>query len=150
MNSRRPVNSNVMFLLLFIVIAIVPAQFRDPGDCLCETFGSDKDDFANARRKAAAIFSGRVLKIDNVVSHGWSQKRVKLKVNSFWKGRLPGKVTIFTRGGCETTFLVGEEYLVLAYVPDGERALYTDHCMRSGLVRRSAHYLEWLGKAKHR
>ena len=139
-----------MFLLLFVVIAIVPGQFRDPGDCFCETFGSDKDDFANARRKAAAIFSGLVLKIDNVVSHGWSQKRVKLKVKSHWKGRLSGDVTIFTRGGCETGFVVGEKYLVLAYVLDRERGLYTDHCMRSGPVRLSAHYLEWLGKAKHR
>src|SRR5689334_17204844 len=118
-----------MFLLLFVLIAIVPGQFRDPGDCLCETSGSDKQDFADARQKATAIFTGRVLKIDDVVSHGWSLKRVKLKVDSYWKGRLPREITIFTGKGCETFFFVGDEYLVLAYVPGGERGLYTDHCM---------------------
>lgn len=120
--------------------------------CSCETTGSKDKDFDQAREKAKAVFVGRAVEVVDVVAHGgYSEKRVKLKVERYWKGRFNEEVTVFTgRNDCKTTFVVGDEYLVLAYRPDGERDLFTDHCMKSGLARNSANQLKLLGKAKYR
>jgi len=118
--------------------------------CLCETFGSPRKDFDYAKQKAKSIFVGRVAQVEDVIAHGgWSEKRVRLEVERYWKGRFNREVLVFTgRTDCETRFIVGEEYLVLAYIPDGEHDLYTDYCMRSGLLRLSADSLKWLGEGK--
>jgi hypothetical protein len=118
--------------------------------CLCETFGSPRKDFDYAKQKAKSVFVGRVVQVENVIAHGsWSEKQVTLEVERYWKGHVNRRVVVFTgRNDCETRFEVGEEYLVLAYVPDGERDLYTDHCMGSGLLRLSADSLKWLGEGK--
>jgi hypothetical protein len=138
-----------MFLLLLLVLtAFEPAQFRNPDDCLCERFGSKKADFDHAQQKAKSIFVGRVVQVRDVIAHGgFSEKRVKLKVERSWKGRASREVIVFTRG-CAINFYVGERYLVLAYVPDNEHDLYTDWCMQSGLLRNATAQLTWLGNSK--
>jgi hypothetical protein len=143
------VNSTVMFLrLLFVLTAIVPGQFRDPGDCLCETLGSKKADFDYAQQRAKSIFVGRVVKVRDVIAHGgFSEKRVTLKVERSWKGRANREVVVFTRG-CAINFYVGERYLVLAYVPGNKHDLYTDWCMQSALSRHATAQLTWLGNSK--
>lgn len=48
---------------------------------MCETFGSKERDFDHAKQEAKSIFVGRVVQVKDVVAHGgWSEKRVKLKI----------------------------------------------------------------------
>jgi hypothetical protein len=117
--------------------------------CLCEG-GSSKKAFNRARKKADVIFVGRAVDVHNGITHaefrGW---RITLKVERYWKGQPTQEVVVFTGpGDCAAYFQVGDEYLVLAYVSEGKEHLYTDVCMRTGLVRYSANDLKWLGKAK--
>lgn len=118
--------------------------------CVCETSGSREMDFDQAKAKATAIFVGRVVDVVDVLrADGYSEKRVKLKLERYWEGQLSEEVSVFTgRNDCMTTFRVGQKYLVLAYPLDGERELYTDHCMKSGSVRKSSYQLKRLGKGK--
>jgi len=118
--------------------------------CICETSGSKEKDFDQAKQKATVILTGRALEVADLISEsGYAEKRVKLRVERYWKGELNNVVVVFTgRNSCQSTFVVGDDYLVLAYFPERERSLYTDHCMKSGLVRNSTDRLKWLGKAK--
>ena len=120
--------------------------------CMCESLGSPKKNFDHAKNGAASIFVGRAVEVVNGITHGdFAGWRVKLKIERYWKGQLDEEVIVFTgRNDCAAHFAVGDEYLVLAYVPDGERDLYTNVCMKTGLVRLSANELKWLGKPKRR
>src|SRR5258705_9001531 len=132
-----------------LIVAVASLLFAEPAlACLCETSGSPNKDFDDARKEARAIFVGRAVKVVDVITNSdYSAKRVTLRVERYWKGQFNKEVIVFARrNDCETPFFVGEVYLVLAYVPDGERDLYTDHCMKTGLVRVSADALKWLGK----
>jgi hypothetical protein len=45
-------------------------------------------------------------------------------VQRYWKGELSSVMVVFAgRNRCQNTFLVGDEYLGLAYFPEGERFL---------------------------
>jgi hypothetical protein len=117
--------------------------------CMCEG-GSQKKAFNHAKKKATVIFVGRAIEVVNGITRGeflgW---RVKLKVDQYWKGQFSQEITVFTGpNDCAAHFAVGDEYLVFAYVPEREDHLYTDVCMRTGLVRYSAADLKWLGKSK--
>jgi hypothetical protein len=138
-------------IFTILVVALGPLLFTESAAaCSCESSGSDKTDFAEARDKAKSIFVGRAVAVEDVIAHGgFSEKRVTLRVDRYWKGKFHKTVIVFSgRNDCETHFVVGEEYLVLAYVPDSEHDLYTDHCLRSGLLRLSADSLKWLGEGK--
>src|SRR5574341_565310 len=160
MNSRRRVNSDVMFLTpsqkrtvlakLVVSIALL-LSVQSAFACLCEG-GSPKKAFNRARKKSSIIFVGRAVDVHNGITHGeFPGWRIKLKVESFWKGQPTEEVVVFTGpGDCAAHFQVGDEYLVLAYVPEGKEYLYTDVCMRTGLVRYSADDLKWLGKPRRR
>ena len=137
----------VLVSLVVCVGSLVSVQMATA--CLCEG-GSSKKAFTRARKKATVIFVGRAVDVQNGITHGefpgWC---IKLKVDRYWKGQPTEEVTVFTGpADCAAYFQVGDEYLVLAYVPKGKEHLYTDVCMRTGLVRYSADDLKWLGKAK--
>jgi hypothetical protein len=126
-------------LLIFAVSALA---------CGCETSGSQKKDFELAKNKAASIFVGRAVEVADVITHSdFSERRVNFRAERYWKGQFNEEVIVFTgRNDCASHFVVGDEYLVLAYVLDGD--LYTDICMKTGLVRHSAGTLKRLGKGK--
>jgi len=109
-----------------------------------------KQAFNRARKKATIIFVARAVDVHNGITNGeFPGWRIKLKVERYWKGQPAEDVIVFTGpGDCAAHFQVGDEYLVLAYVPEGKEHLYTDVCMRTGLIRYSADDLKWLGKAK--
>jgi len=139
------------FSVIIVAVAFLLST-HSASACLCETFGSPKKDFDYAKTKATSIFVGRAVEVVNGITHGdFSGWRVKLRIERYYKGQLDEEVIVFTgRNDCAAHFAVGDEYLVLAYVPDGERDLYTDVCMKTGLVRLSANELKWLGKPKRR
>jgi hypothetical protein len=117
--------------------------------CMCEG-GSQKKAFDHAKKRATAIFVGRAVEVVNGITHGeFPGWRVKLRVEKYWKGHLTEEVIVFTGpSDCASYFVVGDEYLVLAYVPEGKQDLHTDVCMRTGWLPRSGFELKRLGKSK--
>jgi len=96
------------------------------------------------------VFSGRVLQVVNGNEtgefRGW---RATFQVTRYWKGAPSEEVVVFTGpDDCAAYFEQGQEYLVFAYVPKGERELSTSNCMRTGPVRLKVEYLAWLGRGK--
>lgn len=117
--------------------------------CLCAG-GSRKEVFARVKKQATVIFVGRVIEVTNGFStgefRGW---RAKFKVTRFWKSQLTDEVLVGTGpDDCAVHFVAGEEYLVLAYVPEGAQQLFTNVCMKTGLTKYSTKDLKTLGKGK--
>lgn len=136
-------------MLNLIVFAGLLCLAQTASACLCAG-GSQKDVFQQVQKQATAIFVGRAVEVTNGFTRGeFPGWRVKLKVEKYWKGQLTDEVIVFTGpNDCAAHFAVGDEYLVLAYVPDGKDHLYTDVCMQTGLVRYSRANLKRLGKSK--
>jgi hypothetical protein len=158
MKSRRRVNSTVMFLsppkvrtlLLKLVICGSVLLFAQSAfGCLCQG-GSPKKAFDRARKKATVIFVGRAVAVHNGTTHGeFAGWRVKLTVEQYWKGKVTEEIVVFTGpDDCAAYFEVGREYLILGYVPSGDDHLYTDVCMKTGLVLYSANDLKRLGRGR--
>lgn len=139
------------FLLNLIVFAGLLWSAPTASACRCAG-GSQKGVFQRAQKQATAIFVGRAVEVTNGFTRGeFPGWRVKLKLEKYWKGQLTDEVVVFTGpSNCAAHFAVGEEYLVLAYVPDGKDHLYTSLCMQTGLVRYSRANLKRLGKSKRR
>ena len=118
--------------------------------CTCDLpppHKSQRQLITSARNSSQAVFSGVVLKTDEV---GISLVRVTLKVDAFWKGPLPSNVIVTTgsgRGDCGYQFTVGHRYLVYAYGSD-LTDLDTNICHRTALYKHAAADLKVLGKAK--
>lgn len=101
-----------------------------------------------ARKDSRAIFSGRVLRIDEA---GYTL-RVTIKVNKSWKGVLPTEVVLLTglgRGDCGYPFEVGQNYLVYAYGPDVDH-LGTNICQRTAPLSAGGKDLKILGRRVRR
>ncbi|MDT5121752.1 MAG: hypothetical protein QOC96_1234 [Acidobacteriota bacterium] len=113
--------------------------------CLCRI-----QSLAHIKKTASVIFVGQALEVENGFKtgqfRGW---RTTFKVSRYWKGQLSDEMIVYTGpDDCAAYFEVGQEYLVFAYTPKGEQQLYTDACMKTGLVRHSAEDLKALGKGK--
>ena len=107
-----------------------------------------KHQVSNARKDSRAVFSGRVLKIDEA---GYMLK-VTLKVKTSWKGLLPTEVILLTglgRGDCGYPFEVGQNYLVYAYGQDLDH-LGTNICQRTAPFSDGGSDLKILGRPVRR
>lgn len=101
--------------------------------------------FAAAKVRAAAIFSGRVLS----VTEDGTAKIFEFQVSKTWKGtvRKTVKVTYFESLRYEPIFEVGKDYLMFAETGD-DKNLHVYRCSRSAAVENAAADLKLLGKAK--
>jgi hypothetical protein len=91
---------------------------------------------AAARKSATAVFSGKVMSIEN---QSTLLVRVTFLVESAWKGQVAKSVTIQTGGGggdCGYRFEIGERYLVYAY--GSAESLSTNICQRTRPLSASA------------
>ena len=101
-----------------------------------------------ARKDSRAVFSGRVLKIDEA----GDTLRVTIRVNKSWKGVLPTEVLLLTglgRGDCGYPFEVGHNYLIYAYGPDVDD-LRTNICQRTAPLSAGGGDLKTLGRPVRR
>jgi len=136
---------------ILAIVAVMTLASVDALACTCELPWPKRtleQQVKRARKNSRAVFSGRVLRIDEV---GYMLK-VTLGVENSWKERLPKEVVLFTgRGGgdCGYRFEVGEDYLVYAY-DSGGTALGTNICQRTTLMSGGADDLRILGKPKHK
>ncbi|MDX6614168.1 MAG: hypothetical protein QOD75_3354 [Blastocatellia bacterium] len=137
--------------LLSILVFVVVVTFGtvEAFACSCDLpplHKSQKQLVTSARKASVALFSGVVLKTQEV---GYSV-RVTFKVDTFWKGPLSSEVIVMTgRGGgdCGYRFAVGARYLVYAYGSDVTN-LNTNICQRTALYADAADDLKVLSKAK--
>ncbi|MDX6382486.1 MAG: hypothetical protein QOK48_59 [Blastocatellia bacterium] len=133
-----------------VIICLTVLVFAQPAlACLCNG-GSRKTVFNRARKRATVIFVGRAVDVHNGITYGeFPGWRVTLKVDRYWKGQATQEMIVFTGpGDCASYFRVGDEYLVLAYVPSDQDHLYTDVCMQTGSITMTADHLKRLGKGK--
>lgn len=117
--------------------------------CLCNP-ESPKKAFAHAKKRASVIFAGQAVEVVNGFStgqfRGW---RATFKVMQYWKGAPGGEVVVITGpDNCAAHFEAGKEYLVFAYVPEGEQELSTSVCMQTGPLQMNGDNLKRLGKGK--
>jgi hypothetical protein len=101
--------------------------------------------FAAAKVRAAAIFTGKVLS----VTEDGTSKIFEFQVSKVWKGT-PGKmvkVTYFESLRYEPIFEVGKDYLMFAETGD-DKNLHVYRCSRSAEIANAADDLKLLGKAK--
>ncbi|HEX6188568.1 MAG TPA: hypothetical protein VFZ40_10845 [Pyrinomonadaceae bacterium] len=137
-------------LWILAIVAVMTLASVDALACTCELpwpQRSLKQQVEKARKDSRAVFSGRVLRIDEA---GYMLK-VTLIVENSWKERLPKEVVLFTgRGGgdCGYRFEVGEDYLVYAYF--GGTALGTNICQRTTPLSGGADDIKILGKPKRK
>jgi hypothetical protein len=137
--------------LISIVVLVIAIGFGsvEAIACSCDLpplHQSQKQLVTTARKSSRAIFSGVVLKTEEV---GYSV-HVTFKVDAFWKGPLPSEVMLTTgRGGgdCGYRFEVGLRYLVYAYGSD-VTSLGTNICQRTAPYPDAATDLKILGKTK--
>lgn len=114
--------------------------------CTCMHLRGDP---ATAFSSAAAVFSGKVLKItegkEGLPGSGLKELAVKFRVEQSWKLIRKDKVTVFTvnKGSmCGFPFKVGERYLV--YARGGRDKFSTDICTRTGFLLGMKEDLEYL------
>jgi hypothetical protein len=103
-----------------------------------------------ALEQAAAVFSGKVTKIDANQGH---RKTITLSVDRTWKGIDTETVTLTTGSGggdCGYGFKDGEAYLVYAYRGGDEEngPLGTSICSRTRPIADAKEDLEALGEGK--
>ena len=138
-------------LWILAIVAVMTLASVDAFACTCELPWPQRtleQRVKKARKNSRAVFSGRVLRIEEV---GYMLK-VTLGVENSWKERLPKEVVLFTgRGGgdCGYRFEVGEDYLVYAYDFSGT-VLGTNICQRTMPLSGGADDLRILGKPKHK
>jgi hypothetical protein len=104
-----------------------------------------------ALEKAAAVFVGKVMKIERDKS---SMLHVTLEVQMTWKGTRDKLTTVLTKSdeeACGFGFEVGKTYLVYCYQSDeeGRKFLRTNICTRTRLFdAEGKKEIEELGRAK--
>lgn len=155
-DSRRPVDSEVMFFRLAKAVAVVLLVFPSLAfGCICngppETTGV-------ALKHYDAVFAGRVLRIkyprtkrprnrivflDRVIY-------VTLKVERTWKSVDSGEITIVTPfSDCHYPFKVNQEYLVWAYSSSqSPNTLETNLCDRTNRLADATNDLNTLGDGR--
>ena len=105
--------------------------------CSCELLPSKdsiKKQVKEAKKKSQAVFTGRVLEINEPSDTNFLL--VKIRVESNWKGEERAEIVIVTGkgdGDCGFPFKVGESYLIYAYqIRNGH--LSTNICQRTALL----------------
>ena len=102
---------------------------------------------------AGAVFSGKVVSIesDSDLPNKRYASKVKIEVDSLWKGDLSETVIVQTGiggGDCGFPFEVGESYLIYAYGSAKDNSLGTGICSRTQRLAQAAEDLKVLGKGK--
>jgi hypothetical protein len=117
-------------------------------------FTADEEKYVKyERNKAKAVFSGKVLRIDQIKGAKGKPTgvvRVKFSVDKSYKGAETSIITVSTTNACcicGYPFKVGEEYLVYASGSDS-KALRASICSRTKNLRNAAEDLDFLGNAK--
>ena len=101
---------------------------------------------------ADAVFTGRVVRVRNVMNGGRQMRRVTLRVDRAWKGVDARTVVVMTGSGggdCGFPFRRRQSYLVYANGPPGE-VLGVGICGRTAEVSRAAADLRELGQPSRR
>jgi ketosteroid isomerase-like protein len=99
---------------------------------------SVEQQIAEAKERAAVIFSGKVVEIIGDKNSGdetSGEFEVKLNVLESWKGIAASRISVFTANSsslCGYTFRVGESYLIYAHdFSNGKQKLETNICTRT-------------------
>lgn len=132
------------------VVALIFLAGIEAAACTCDVPPKRplKQSVNLARKDSRAVFSGRVLKIDEA---GYPL-RVTIRVNKSWKGVLPAEVVLLTGNGlgdCGYPFEAGHNYLVYAYGPDVDH-LGTNICQRTAPLSAGGKDLKILGRPVRR
>lgn len=137
------------YLIGILTFLLLLSSTESAFACLCY-LGPPEKAFAQAKKKASLIFTGQAIEVINGFQtgefRGW---RAKFKVTQYWKGTPTQEVIIFTGpDDCANDFIVGKNYLVLSYLPNGEQQWRTNRCMFTGPVELKQDNLKRLGKSK--
>jgi hypothetical protein len=115
--------------------------------CTCK-FESVKKTIARVRKHAKVIFVGEVTTLTRETGKdGFWVDIATFKVLEEWKSPKAVDVTIKTSGGCSAYFEMGRKYLVYAEEKD-KNELWTNVCMRTGVVELAQEDFKILGKSK--
>ena len=117
----------VMFALMSVCCMLM--MENKSSACLCKP-ESPKQTIARLHKEAAAVFIGEARE----VSKEFQTYRVVFVVQKAWKFEGKDEITIYTEGGCMVSFEAGKTYMVYAD-KDQSAKLYTNMCMRTGLVK---------------
>jgi len=136
---------------LFLAAAAVVLSAAAAHACTCAPTPS----VAVAREQAAAVFSGRVVKVRRVdppsaPGAGLLNVEVVFAVTHSWKGVESPTVSVFTSShgaSCGYGFRTGRTYLVYAY-RQGDGPLSTGICGRTRRLKDAREDLKELGAAK--
>jgi hypothetical protein len=133
-------------LLNLAALAIPLFLFASAQACDCKPHPPPK----KALEQAAAVFSGKVLKIADHDEHHWA---VTFQLAATWKGTDAKEVTVLTGkndGICGYKFAKGKSYMVYANesVRDEVKYLATGICHRTKLLEMAEEDLKELGKGK--
>lgn len=117
----------------FLSILIAMGAFPDvTSACKCAGVPSAESEF----KRSKAVFSGKVLKIEDKEVNDYLSKSILFEVTNTWKGVEESQIIITTGqggGDCGFDFTEGQEYLVYANESDmyGEKSLITGICNRT-------------------
>lgn len=142
--------TNRQSVFAFIILLIVTALSHTPSAFACPC--PDKPDPLTALEQSTAVFSGRVLNIDEdgdlSPTTGTSMRKVNFRVNRAWKGIERIMISVNTENdsaACGYAFSTGNEYLVYASGEKGD--LQVSLCSRTQrLVDVSSEELAALGE----
>jgi hypothetical protein len=128
-------SGNSRFAFFILLVALLLAGRAEPvAACTCAINPSPAAEFD----QAAAVFAGRVVRIDLREGPGappYSPVRVILEVETVWKGPLRSTIEVFTavdEGACGFNFNVGWRYLV--YARASGDALQASSCTRTAVL----------------
>ncbi|HEX9989406.1 MAG TPA: hypothetical protein VGE45_13140 [Chloroflexia bacterium] len=134
----------------FLASVAMPASAHA---CSCAPYPSPNE----MLDKADIVFSGKVLSIrvegqDGPEDAEWYRVNV-FQVGSVWKGRSQSQISVATAGNpfssCDTSFDVGENYLVYAFQSDNYAEPYAfGGCSRTTRLQYAEEDLKALGKGK--
>jgi hypothetical protein len=155
--SRRhmkPMRSKYISILLGVALWFLTAVTMPPSAhaCRCGPYPSPNDVLG----RAEIVFSGKVINILEVQESPedteWHKVNV-FKVESVWKGAPQSEIVVATAGNpfssCDTSFEVGESYLVYAFQSDNYAEPYAfGACSRTTRLEYAEEDLKALGKGK--
>ena len=131
-----------MFLSALLTITLA-LQYADACTCAYPS-GSIKQQVKEAKSKAEAIFSGKVIEILRI--DGGLRVRVRIAVARVWKGKLAPEVIIYTGGSsgdCGYSFNRGMSYFL--YCDEGQEGeLWASVCTRTRPLKYATRDLRYL------
>lgn len=132
----------ILFLLSVLILS-ADAAFA----CTCLPPKSAAEEL----KRAAAVFSGKVLKIKkHKEADLFTKVEAVFEVEEVWKGVEERKISVFTSStsaACGYGFKKGQSYLVYAH-EDGQARLVTSICSRTKLLDHAVNDLDELGTGK--